>query len=112
LGGDKRQSPCEPLDSIHQRNPLSFADAVLHVLNFFAPAVGVGIIAALLTKMLWRRELKSVSIGRLAAWASAACALVLIAGLVVFGRDGKMATYAAMVLAGAVAMWWAAWRGR
>jgi len=35
---------------------------------------------------------------------------VSIAGLVAFGRDGRMATYAAMVTASAVALWWAAFR--
>jgi hypothetical protein len=32
-------------------------------------------------------------------------AIVLTAGLVFFGNDGKMATYAAMVLAAAVCQW-------
>jgi hypothetical protein len=36
--------------------------------------------------------------------------LVLAAGLVLFGNDGKMATYAAMVLASAVCQW-VLWRG-
>ena len=34
------------------------------------------------------------------------CAVVAIAGLVVFGHDGKMATYAAMVAACALTLWW------
>ena len=76
-----------------------------HLLNFFAPAVGVGWLAAMFAKLLWRRELHSVSWGRLGLWGSAACAVVLISGLCVFGRDGTMATYAAMVLACAVALW-------
>lgn len=35
---------------------------------------------------------------------------VLLAGLLVFGRDGKMLTYAALVLAQGTAGWWL--RGR
>jgi hypothetical protein len=35
---------------------------------------------------------------------------VLLAGLVYFGRDGKMATYAALVLAQGTLGWWL--RGR
>lgn len=31
---------------------------------------------------------------------------VLLAGLVVFGRDGKMATYAALVLVQGTLAWW------
>ena len=33
--------------------------------------------------------------------------LVLLAGLVITGRYGRMATYAGMVLASAAALWWA-----
>jgi hypothetical protein len=36
--------------------------------------------------------------------------LLLAAGLVLFGNDGKMATYAAMVLVSAVCQW-VLWRG-
>ncbi|WP_372657058.1 hypothetical protein [Hydrogenophaga sp.] len=36
--------------------------------------------------------------------------LVLLIGLAYFGRDGKMATYAALVLAQGTATWWM--RGR
>ena len=82
-------------------------DALWHLLNFFAPAVGVGAIAAALAKLLWRRDLKAVPWRRLSAWAIGAGALVSVAGLVVFTRDGKMTTYAAMVVACALGLWWA-----
>lgn len=81
-------------------------DALWHVLNFVAPALGVGLVAPALAKLLWRRELKRVSWIRLSAWSVAGCAGMLVAGLVVFGHDGKMATYAAMVAACALALWW------
>ena len=38
--------------------------------------------------------------------------LRLIGGLAVFGRDGRMATYAALVVASALALWWAGFRAR
>ena len=85
---------------------MSPIDLLWHVLNFFAPAAGVGLIAPTLAKLLWRRGLASVGWSRLAAWVTIASAMVLLAGLVVFGRDGKMATYGAMVLACAVTLWW------
>jgi hypothetical protein len=44
---------------------------------------------------------------RLAGFAGAAGAVVSIGGLIVFGRDGRMATYAMLVVASAVALWWA-----
>jgi hypothetical protein len=82
-------------------------DGLWHVLNFFAPAVFVGTGAAAAAKLLWRRELAAAGWRRLAAWASAAAALALVGGLVVGERDGRMGTYAAMVLATALALWWA-----
>jgi hypothetical protein len=87
-------------------------DAVWHLLNFFGPALGLGLIAPLLAKLLWRHALKGVSWSRLCAWVSASCALVLLAGLIAFGHDGKMATYAAMVAASALALWWAGFASR
>jgi hypothetical protein len=77
-----------------------------HILNFLAPAGGVAIIAASLAKLLWRGALQGVPWWRLALWAAAWTLVACAAGLVVFGRDGKMATYGAMVLACATSLWW------
>jgi len=82
-------------------------DGLWHLLNFFAPALAVAVLAASLAKLSWRRELATVAWHRLVLWAAAAGALALIAGLLVFGRDGKMATYGALVAVSAVALWWA-----
>ena len=82
-------------------------DAFWHLTNFFTPAVGVGVIASLLAKLLWRKGLAAVPLRRLCLFSVAACAAMLIAGLVVFGRDGTMATYALMVVACSGALWWA-----
>ncbi len=81
-------------------------DALWHVLNFFLPAAGLGLLSAAGAKLLWRRELAGASWLRLARDAALASALVLVAGLVVFRHDGRTATYAAMVLACAVTLWW------
>ncbi|WP_374675965.1 hypothetical protein [Ideonella sp.] len=81
-------------------------DALWHLLNFFAPAVGVGLLAAGLAKLAWWRALKAVPYWRLARWATGAGALALAVGLVVFGRDGKMATYGLLVAATAGVLWW------
>ncbi|HEY4958385.1 MAG TPA: hypothetical protein VII31_11270 [Caldimonas sp.] len=87
-------------------------DAFWHITNFFAPALVVGGCAAVLAWLVWRRELGSRSVWRLWAWASGASALASMAGLIVFEHDGKIATYAAMVVACAAALWWAGLRGR
>ena len=81
-------------------------DALGHLANFFLPAVLLGLLAAAGAKLLWRRELAAVRWRRLAAGACLACAVVTLAGLVLTGRDGRMATYAAMVLACALTLWW------
>jgi hypothetical protein len=87
-------------------------DGLWHLMNFLAPAVGVSTIAALLAKLLWRRELKGVPVWRLVAFAAGASAIVLVVGLAWTGQDGKMATYGAMVLACALGLWWSGWRAK
>ncbi len=82
-------------------------DGLWHLLNFFAPALFVGAASAALAKLVWRRSLAGVRWRRLAAWGCTASALTLAGGLWWFGRDGRMATYAAMVLVCALALWWA-----
>jgi hypothetical protein len=77
-----------------------------HLANLLLPACGLGALSAGLAKLLWRRELAAVSWRRLAVPACVASAAVVLAGLVAFGRDGRMATYAAMVLACAFTLWW------
>ena len=86
-------------------------DAFWHLTNFFAPALFLGAFAAALTTAIWRREIGPARVWRLWGWASLASALVSVAGLAVFGRDGRIATYAAMVVACALALWWAGFRG-
>jgi len=86
--------------------PLS---VLAHLAGFVAPAIGVGI-------LLWA-GLRIRRKGRPGFGASAQfvvlCAAgvaVLLAGLVYFGRDGKIATYAALVLVQGTLAWWL--RGR
>jgi hypothetical protein len=86
------------------------SDAFWHLTNFFAPAVVLGAFAALLARLIWRREV-TAGVLRLWAWASSAAALASIGGLLWFERDGRIATYAAMVVACAAALWWAGFRG-
>ncbi|MDH4060557.1 MAG: hypothetical protein OEU94_07065 [Aquincola sp.] len=81
-------------------------DALWHLLNFLAPAGGVALATALLAKIVWRRELAGSSLLRLWAWGSLAGIAALVAGLAIGGRDGRMATYGALVGAIAMALWW------
>ena len=81
-------------------------DALWHLLNLVAPAVGVALIASASAKLLWRRSLKAVPFRDLFTWAAGVGVLVLLAGLVVFERDGKMLSYAALVVSTAAVLWW------
>ena len=88
-------------------------DALDHIVNFLLPALGVGTLAAALAKLAWRRELRGVRWRGLAAWGAGAGAAVSVAGLAATGHDGAMGTYAAMVAAVALALYWRGFvRGR
>ncbi len=85
---------------------MTFFALLWHLAGFLAPALGLA--AALWTApRLWKRA-------RAARWSARTEALmlcgagvaVLLAGLIVFGRDGKMFTYTALVLAQASVAWW------
>jgi len=76
-----------------------------HLVDFVLPAAAVGALSAALCKGLWRRSLARVPWFTL-AWQSAAAGLaVLVAGLALTGHDGKMVTYAALVVACALVPW-------
>jgi hypothetical protein len=81
-------------------------DLVWHGLNFFAPAVVVGTLTAGLVKLVWWRGLHGVGWMGLSLAASLACAFGLVAGLVIFGRDGKMASYGLMLLLCTLSVGW------
>jgi len=87
-------------------------DALWHLLGLVAPALGTAMLAATLAKLTWRHDLAATPWRRLVIWAAAAGTFAIIAGLVIFGRDGKMATYAALVAANAVALWWVGFNRR
>jgi hypothetical protein len=82
--------------------PLSFAD---HLLSFAAPAFAVALLVTFAARFVLPRS------GAPRSWVVAffvnflAGVAVLGAGLWYFGRDGKMATYAALVLAVASCQW-------
>ena len=86
--------------------PLS---VLAHLAGFVAPALGVGL-------LLWaglriRRKVRpGFSSARQLSMLWVAGTVVLLVGLVYFGRDGKIATYAALVVAQGTLAWWL--RGR
>ena len=87
-------------------------DLFWHLSNLFAVSLLFGGLAAGGAKLIWRRPLAAVAWVRLATLVSAAAVLVTVGGLLVFGRDGRMATYGLMVVAGAAVLAWAGFRRR
>jgi len=84
---------------------MDFASATNHLLNFFLPAWCLPV-------LLW--PMARLAFGRPAGaprwwlqWLvqAAVCSAVLLVGLWAGGRDGKMLTYAALVLASASTQW-------
>ncbi len=84
---------------------MSTLDLFNHLLNFVAPALAVGFLVALLAPLFIRKVATVRGFIAQAAINSIASVVVLIGGLWFFGRDGKMATYGAMVLVCATAQW-------
>lgn len=89
--------------------PLEFA---LHLLSFVAPAFAVALLVTLAARLVLPRA------NRLPGWwlplaiNFLAGVLVLAGGLLFYGRDGKMGTYAALVVVVATVQWLTgrAWR--
>jgi len=76
---------------------MNFTDGLLHALNFIAPALWMAVALVLAEKLFARKRPLAWGIqARLAVYALLGLA-ALVGGLVFFGRDAKMATYAALV---------------
>lgn len=88
---------------------MNLVDGGLHVANFLAPALGVGLLTSTLVKLMWWRQI-TVAWTRLAVTSSLACAAALVLGLVVFGSDGKMVTYGLMLLVCTLSIAWVGFR--
>ncbi len=90
-------------------------DFLVHLLNFLAPALALALLMPLCAGLMLRRAKGAAPLAR--PWEQAlavglAGAAVLAGGLWWFGRDGKMATYATLVLVAASVQWLVAggWR--
>jgi hypothetical protein len=81
-----------------------------HLLNLLAPAALMALLLAALVRLV-PGFFRSNQPFAQAWWAQVAInfivgAVLLTAGLVLLGRDGKMLTYVAVVLAMACSQWW------
>ena len=82
--------------AITQSQPVDFLSALNHIINFFLPAVAVAGGVALVGPYLGAEEPVVRSRWGQFAVHFVVCATALLIGLVMFGRDGKMATYLGM----------------
>ena len=80
---------------------MGLLDLLNHLLNF------VGLLLALLAPLLYKKVPVAHGLRAQVAINFVAGLVALVGGLVFFGRDGKMLSYAAMVLACAASQWWA-----
>ena len=85
---------------------MSFFDLANHLFNFVLPAIAMGVMMPLFSRMIWRKTAAKQSLQLQMLISSIVCLAVLVAGLVIFGRDGKMLTYVGLVLAAAGCQWW------
>ncbi len=78
---------------------------VWQILDLMAPAVFVGVLSASVAKAWWRRSVGAVRWSTLALWAVGPGAVVSLGGVMLTGHDGRMLTYAGVVIACALGLW-------
>ena len=80
-------------------------DLLNHCFNFLAPALAAGFFVAILAPIGFKKNRSARGVLAQGAMNTLAGALALACGLWFFGNDGKMATYAAMVMLVASCQW-------
>ncbi|MDP3227357.1 MAG: hypothetical protein Q8N13_05215 [Acidovorax sp.] len=80
-------------------------DAFNHLLNFVAPAAAMALLLGLSGRIFGSKTPMALGWWARVAIVFAMGVAVLAAGIVVWGRDGKMLTYAALVVACATCQW-------
>ena len=84
---------------------MGLLDLLDHLLNFIAPALAVGCLLALLAAVFNKKRPGARVLLAQAAINSIAGIAALTLALWFFGRDGKMAAYAALVVFCATSQW-------
>lgn len=76
---------------------------ILHLFHFVLPALAMAVLMPLAGR--WAMGAGGAPVRRRMAVHAVAGVLVLVAGLVLHGHDGKMSTYMALVLVAATVEW-------
>lgn len=84
---------------------MDFLATINHAINFLAPAFWLAMLLPVLARLVMGKRAVTRTLSVQVALHFVVGCLVLLAGLVVFGRDGKMLTYLALVLALASTQW-------
>jgi len=86
-------------------NSMGPLDILNHLLNFSAPAAALALAVVLCGRFFGAKGAAAGQRWRQFAIVFAVGLAVLAGGLVLWGRDGKMLTYAALVVATATCQW-------
>jgi hypothetical protein len=95
------------LFAAHQRHQatMGFFTAINHLLNFFAPAAAMALVLACAGRFFKQKRPLTPYFTAQAAIIFIVSAVIYSLGLWFFGVDGKIATYAVMVVAAATTQW-------
>ena len=85
---------------------MGVVDFTVHLLNFAAPALFIALLVVLLSRILVKKQAVALVWYAQAAINYIVCMVLMLTGLWYFGRDGTIASYAAMVLGCATSQWW------
>ena len=82
-------------------------EQIIHTFNFIAPAWGVALFCALVTRFTarWWLPLATRSLIKQTLVSGVLGTVVLMGGLVLWGVDGKMASYSALVISCGTVQW-------
>lgn len=84
---------------------MGWIDAILHAVGFMLPAFAVALMVTFAGRFFKKNRPLALTFIAQSAINFVVCLTVLLIGLVLTGRDGKMMTYAAMAIASGTVQW-------
>lgn len=87
-------------------------DFLIHLLSFVAPAFFLALVLAAGARLVWRKRTHLLPWYHMASVNAMLGILILALGVVLTGQDGRMGTYACLVLAMATCQWLMSGSGR